>query len=164
MKQADKSVTSYFNELKNLWEDLEALRILLNCTCGAHDALKKERDVEYIIYFLKGLNDNFNHVKSQILMIEPLPDVTKLFSSILQQERQLVSPSDHTKILMARAHNSSSHAKFQSKQSRGRGKHTFKAKVLATPKFVHFIEKLDIPLILVISNMAFSQVLDSKIR
>lgn len=101
MKQAEKSVTSYFNELENLWEDLEALRILLKCTCDAHDALKKQRYVEYVIYFLKGLNDSFNHVKSQILMMEPLPDVTKVFSSILQQERQLASPSDHSKFLMA---------------------------------------------------------------
>ena len=97
-------------------------------------------------------------------MMEPLPDITKVFSSILQQEIQLSSPYDHSKILMAQAHNYSPHAKFQSNKVEVMANHTFKAQVLATPKFVHFVAELDIPLTLVTSNMAFPQILDSKIR
>lgn len=35
MSQGEKSMTVYFNELKPLWEDLETLRVLPTCTCGA---------------------------------------------------------------------------------------------------------------------------------
>ncbi|XP_050889397.1 uncharacterized protein LOC127094629 [Lathyrus oleraceus] len=141
MKQDDKSIASYFNELNNLWEDLDALRILPNCTCGAHDARKKQIDFEYVICFLKMLNDNFNHVKSQILMMEPRPDVTKVFSSILQQERQLAPLFDYSKILMAHAHNYSPHAKFQSKQSRGSRKPYIQSKSFSNSKVCSFYGK-----------------------
>jgi hypothetical protein len=38
--------------------------------------------------FLTGLNDSFNVVKSQILLLDPLPSMTKIFSMVLQFERQ----------------------------------------------------------------------------
>ena len=38
--------------------------------------------------FLCGLNDQYSHMKSNILMIDPLPVINKVFSFIVQQERQ----------------------------------------------------------------------------
>lgn len=60
-------------------------------------------------------------------MIESLPDVVKVFSSILQQERQLTSnfPSDNSKILFAHTHNFSPNAKFHCKQNKGCGQPNF---------------------------------------
>lgn len=75
MCQGEKSITTYFNKLKTHWEDLETLRILPSCTHNAHATLKKQRDMEYTMCFLKGLNENYNTIKSQLLMIEPLLDV-----------------------------------------------------------------------------------------
>jgi hypothetical protein len=42
----------------------------------------------YAIRFLTGLNENFSMVKSQILLLDPLPPMTKIFSMVLQHERQ----------------------------------------------------------------------------
>ncbi|KAG8649450.1 hypothetical protein MANES_08G092911v8 [Manihot esculenta] len=42
----------------------------------------------YEIRFLKWLNDQFANVKSQIMTMDPLPNVNKVFSLVLQQERQ----------------------------------------------------------------------------
>jgi len=39
--------------------------------------------------FLKGLNDSYDTVKTQILLIEPLPSVNRIFSLIIHPERQL---------------------------------------------------------------------------
>jgi hypothetical protein len=44
----------------------------------------------YIIRFLTGLNDSFAMVKSQILLLDPLPPMNKVFSMVLQHERQFV--------------------------------------------------------------------------
>lgn len=103
MHQGEKSIMTYFNELKTLSEDLETLRVLPTCTCGAHATIKKRRDMEYLICFLKGLNDNFNNIKSQILMIESFPNVSKVYSSIMQEEFQLTSPfsSDNSNTLLS---------------------------------------------------------------
>jgi len=35
-----------------------------------------------------GLNDTFSHIRGQILLIDPLPPINKLFSLVLQEERQ----------------------------------------------------------------------------
>ncbi|XP_050897409.1 uncharacterized protein LOC127104260 [Lathyrus oleraceus] len=123
MRQGDKSVTTYFNELKIHWEDLETLRVLPSCTCGAHATIKKQRDMEYVMCFLKGLNENYNTINSQILMIESLPDVLKVFSSILQHERQISSSSffDNSNILLAQYQHMTSN-RFNAKHNKGRGK------------------------------------------
>ena len=38
--------------------------------------------------FLKGLNDSYGSVRSQILLMEPLPSISKVFSLIAQEESQ----------------------------------------------------------------------------
>jgi hypothetical protein len=42
----------------------------------------------HTIRFLTGLNENFAVVKSQVLLMDPLPSLTKVFSLVLQHERQ----------------------------------------------------------------------------
>jgi hypothetical protein len=54
----------------------------------------------YIVRFLTGLNDSFAVVKSQILLMDPLPPMNKVFSMVLQHESQFVpSTIDNSKIL-----------------------------------------------------------------
>lgn len=43
---------------------------------------------ENIYHFLIGLNDSFSHIRGQILLIKPLPSINKIFSLVLQEERQ----------------------------------------------------------------------------
>ncbi|KAG7990321.1 hypothetical protein I3843_02G020400, partial [Carya illinoinensis] len=38
--------------------------------------------------FLMGLNEEFVHVRGQILLLEPLPSITNVFSLIIQEEKQ----------------------------------------------------------------------------
>lgn len=43
-----------------------------------------------------GLNDDFDGVRSQILLMDPLPEVTRAFSMVIQHERQheVIYPSE----------------------------------------------------------------------
>lgn len=43
---------------------------------------------KYIMTFLMGLNDSYAQVRGQILLMEPLPRINKVFSLIIQEERQ----------------------------------------------------------------------------
>ncbi|MCI65985.1 UDP-glycosyltransferase, partial [Trifolium medium] len=52
----------------------------------------------YIIRFLTGLNEHFSVAKSQILLMNPLPPMTKVFSLALQHERQ--SHFDDSRVLL----------------------------------------------------------------
>ena len=44
--------------------------------------------MEYIMSFLMGLNDSFSQVRGQILLLDPLPAINKVFSLIFEKERQ----------------------------------------------------------------------------
>jgi len=94
IRQGDRSITQFFTELKKLWEELEFLRPIPNCTCGKpcecdlSRVFLKQRETEHAICFLKGLNDSYNSLKTQILLMEPLPSINKVFSLVMQQERK----------------------------------------------------------------------------
>lgn len=48
----------------------------------------KNHTLLHVIRFLTGLYDNFPVVRSQILLMEPLPSMNIIFSMVLQHERQ----------------------------------------------------------------------------
>lgn len=56
------------------------------CSCGAIASLKKYREEYYVIRFLKGLSEKFSSLKSQIMMMTPLPNVDHAFSLVIQPE------------------------------------------------------------------------------
>lgn len=51
-----------------------------------------------MIRFLKGLNEKFNSSKSQIMMMNLIPNIEEVFSLVIQHERELslASSSDST--------------------------------------------------------------------
>lgn len=44
--------------------------------------------MDYVLAFLMGLNESFSQVRSQILLIDPLAAINKVFSMVIQEERQ----------------------------------------------------------------------------
>ena len=100
LKQGSKSVLEYFTELKALWEELYSHRPLTNCTCpiqcrcAAMRVNKEYRIEDQIIQFLTGLDDQFSVVKTQVLLLDPLPSLNKVFSFIIQEEsNNVLAPS-----------------------------------------------------------------------
>jgi hypothetical protein len=94
LKQDSRSVTDFYSDLKVLWEELELYLPIPTCTCRnrcACEAMRTARQNHLLLHtirFLTGLNSNFDTVKSQILLMEPLPPLNKVFSLVLQHERQ----------------------------------------------------------------------------
>jgi len=113
MSQEDQSVSSYFTSLKGLWDELLIYRPLPvclcgKCSCGVLKTLTDYHHQEYVLQFLMGLNESFSHVKGQILLMDPLPPINKVFSLVVQHERQkeisgsLSSMSHNTAALIAK--------------------------------------------------------------
>ncbi|XP_041016146.1 uncharacterized protein LOC121258667 [Juglans microcarpa x Juglans regia] len=91
--QGHLSVSDYFTQLNAIWEELHSYRLLPCCTCGlcTCDALKNVGEVQqrdYVFKFLMGLNDSYDNVRGQIILLSPLPSLDKTFSLFLQEERQ----------------------------------------------------------------------------
>lgn len=79
---------STFTDLKTLWEELESLTPIPTCSCNSTctynltQYMQLFKELEYVICFLKGLNVSYNAVKTQILMLDPLPSISKAFAMV----------------------------------------------------------------------------------
>lgn len=87
-KQGTLSVSEYFTQLKVFWEELDNCRSIPRCRCDAMAELKKFKHDDCVMRFVMGLNDDFNLIRTQILMMDPLPALNRAFSSVVQFGRQ----------------------------------------------------------------------------
>ena len=93
INQGDQSLTDYFTQLKVLWDQLQNLSPFPQCTCGQcacgiNQRLKTLQAKESTMKFLMGVNDAFSQVRTQILLMDPLPSVSKAHSLFIQEEMQ----------------------------------------------------------------------------
>lgn len=63
------------------------------CMCGVVSDLCIFREQDKLLKFLKGLNEQYCHVRSQIMMLDPLPILGKALFLVLGQEKQLTPPN-----------------------------------------------------------------------
>ncbi|RDY06056.1 hypothetical protein CR513_10031, partial [Mucuna pruriens] len=72
--------------LKILWDELDSFRPLPNCSCATkffYNALvnvKKYKVEDQVVKFLRGLNDSYSIMKSQIMLIDPFSSLNHVFS------------------------------------------------------------------------------------
>ncbi|XP_074278361.1 uncharacterized protein LOC141601952 [Silene latifolia] len=101
MTQGNDSVVEYFTKLKRYWDDIDELEVIPEYSCGAMAACtcnlyKKMLDLavrEKVLYFLMGLSDAYEHPRSNILAMEPLPPLNRVYSIIQQIESQKIISS-----------------------------------------------------------------------
>ncbi|KAL0429278.1 UNVERIFIED_CONTAM: hypothetical protein Sradi_0553800 [Sesamum radiatum] len=91
--QGNMSVTAYYTKLKKLWYELECLVPTPRCdsggcTCNVNKKIDELNTSKQLFQFLTGLDDAYDHVRSQILLLEPLPHVAKAYSMTLRVEKQ----------------------------------------------------------------------------
>ena len=91
LSQDQNSVVTYFTKLKTIWEELNNFRPNCSCgqcTCGGVKEMNSFLHSEYVMTFLMGLNESFTQTQGQVLLMDPLPSINKVFSLIVQEERQ----------------------------------------------------------------------------
>jgi len=123
LKQGSKPVLDYFIEMKSLWEGLNSHHPMPMCTCPhqcrceAMRAAREFRMEDQVIQFLTGLNDTFSIVKTQVLLMDPLPSINKVYSMVVQEE------SNNTAITLVSGEDSSILVNASdARKSNGRGK------------------------------------------
>lgn len=91
--QGSHNVSEYYTCLKQLWEKLKNHESLYKCCCGRLDCSSLKRianreEQDRILKFLNGLSDTFTATRGQILMMDPKPNISKVFNLVTQEERQ----------------------------------------------------------------------------
>ncbi|KAL5864049.1 hypothetical protein ACOSQ3_001563 [Xanthoceras sorbifolium] len=79
LRQEQLSISTYYTKLKSLWDELASYN---DATHGA------QQDQQKLMQFLMGLNDSYSIIRGQILLMNPLPSVRQVCSSISQEEKQ----------------------------------------------------------------------------
>jgi len=97
LNQGDLSVTEYFTKLRIIWDELDNFRPIPICTCSVkcsclvNSIISQRKCDDHAMQFLRGLNDQYSNIRSHVLLMEPIPLISKIFSLIAQQERQLAN-------------------------------------------------------------------------
>ncbi|CAN1262313.1 Retrovirus-related Pol polyprotein from transposon RE1 [Linum perenne] len=93
-QQGLQSVTKYFTELVTLYDELRNFRPIPDCSCSpvfscSLTKIRLYQEQDSVIRFLRGLNDSFSSPRSQVMLLEPLPSLNKVFVMMIQQERDI---------------------------------------------------------------------------
>ncbi|XP_031489584.1 uncharacterized protein LOC116257108 [Nymphaea colorata] len=93
LRQERNSLAVYFTTLKTFWDELGSYSTVSACTCGAFKEFHSCQDHEKVYQFLMVLNESFSNLRSQILAIDPLPNINRVYTMLLQEETQrLLTP------------------------------------------------------------------------
>jgi hypothetical protein len=98
LKQGNRSVLDYYTDMRALWEELNSHRPMPLCTCvhqchcQAMRAARNYRVEDQIIQFLTSLNENFSVVKTQVLLMDLLPTINKVYSLVVKNRVTLLFP------------------------------------------------------------------------
>lgn len=93
LKQGGISIVAYFTYSKGLWKELNNFRPIptctctISCTCNLVPIVRWYRENDHVICFLKSLNEPYATVRSHIMLMDPLPSFGRVFSLLIQHER-----------------------------------------------------------------------------
>ena len=93
LSQGDLSVTKYFTKLRIIWDELDNFRPYpvcvsqTKCTCFVASIISQRKCEDQAMQFLRGLNEQYHNIKSHVLLMEPIPPISKIFSLVAQHER-----------------------------------------------------------------------------
>ena len=91
--QGELFVTKYFTNLSILWDEIQNYEPLPTCSCEkcvchANEKISNIHHKEVVMQLLMGLNDSFSHIQGQIFLMDPIPSVEKVYSLLIQDEKQ----------------------------------------------------------------------------
>ncbi|XP_059309501.1 uncharacterized protein LOC132060493 [Lycium ferocissimum] len=86
--QGVSSVSVYYSRLKDLWDEHYSIAPIPSCNCEESKDFIEYMERQKLFQFLMGLNDGYAHARSQILMMNPEPNVNQAYAMIVQDESQ----------------------------------------------------------------------------
>jgi hypothetical protein len=134
LKQGNRYVLDYYTDMRALWEELNSHRPMPLCTCvhqchcQAMRAARNYRVEDQFIQFLTSLNENFSVVKTQVLLMDPLPTINKVYSLVVQEESNfalsnpVTSNADESNVLVNASDTRKHNNRGKSPMVNGKGK------------------------------------------
>ena len=95
ISQSGGSISEYYTKMKCVWEELDNVNVLPVITVTPEisvflNALNQQKEEQRLFQFLNGLDEHYGNLRSQLLMMTPLPTVESDCSMLQQEESQRV--------------------------------------------------------------------------
>lgn len=86
-------MNNYYTYLRIIWDEFLDFQPKFWCECNGCvcDSSQKWRDhqqQDFPVHFLMCLNDSYAAIRSHFLSLDPFPPLSKIFSLVIQEERQ----------------------------------------------------------------------------
>ena len=93
ISQGDQDIANFFNQARKAWDEVSAVGSTPRCTCSKCECEVNKKLENYdqekkIIQFLMGLNESYTAVRGNILMMNPFPSLSQIYSILVQEERK----------------------------------------------------------------------------
>ncbi|XP_048491595.1 uncharacterized protein LOC104883096 [Beta vulgaris subsp. vulgaris] len=96
------AIAEFFTEIKALWDQLNGIKHIpvctcTGCTCNITQQILQQQQEERLIQLLMKVDTKYPNVRTNILMMQPLPNVSMVYILLVQEEkkRSIVSPGDN---------------------------------------------------------------------
>ena len=88
LHQGKVSITDVFTQLKLLWDQLQSYSPFPSCTygkcvCNVNKRLTELQVRKSVMKFLIDVNDSFSQVRTQVLLMDPLSSLNKLYALLV---------------------------------------------------------------------------------
>ncbi|KAI5440027.1 hypothetical protein KIW84_025401 [Lathyrus oleraceus] len=110
----DRFIKGNHSRFSDLLHDLHSIKQV--------KAVRNYTHMKYVSCFLKGLNDTYHNIHTQILLLDIIPNTNRVYSLIAQQEFTYSSPSDVLLTIL--------YANNPNNTSRGKGRDNSKGSML----------------------------------
>jgi len=93
MTQEDLDIANFFSKARKAWDEFAVVGATPRCTCSKCECqintkLQNYDQEQRIIQFLMGLNESYTAVRGNILMMTPFPNLSQVYSLLIQEEKQ----------------------------------------------------------------------------
>ncbi|XP_071713161.1 uncharacterized protein [Rutidosis leptorrhynchoides] len=94
IEQQGLSMSEYYTRMKCVWEELDSMNVLPRFTNVTPEvtlflaAMNQQKEEQHLFQFLNGLDNKYGAIRSQILLLTPLPSVEMACSMLQQEESQ----------------------------------------------------------------------------
>ncbi|XP_024969695.1 uncharacterized protein LOC112509052 [Cynara cardunculus var. scolymus] len=91
--QDGATVLAYYTKLRSLWDEIQSVFSIPQCTCNGCTCdigkrLVAHQEKERLYEFLMGLDNGFGVIKTQILATQPTPGPRTAYHLVAEDERQ----------------------------------------------------------------------------
>ncbi|XP_010535249.1 PREDICTED: uncharacterized protein LOC104810602 [Tarenaya hassleriana] len=105
LQQGSLDLNTFYTKLNSLWEELKMHDPVPVCVCGSCTCDSKTRLMDYydkknVVRFLMKLTEFFHPARRQILMLDPMPSIRKVYGMVAQEEHQRIAlPPIHDSVV-----------------------------------------------------------------